>query len=78
MTRIRRAKARRVLLVMLGVALLLDASCKRRPETEQSFFPASNQVAGWAKTGEISPIEAGGRGKYIDGGASRYFKAGVQ
>jgi len=71
-------KARGVLLVMLAVALLMDASCKRQPGTEQSFFPASNQVAGWAKTGDTRTFEAADLWKYIDGEAERYLKAGVQ
>lgn len=71
-------KAREVLLVMLGVALLLDASCKRQPGSGGSFFPASNQVAGWAKTGDTRTFEAADLWKYIDGDAERYLKAGVQ
>jgi len=71
-------KARGVLLVMLSVALLLDASCKRQPGTEPSFFPASNQVAGWAKTGDTRTFEAANLWKYIDGEAERYLKAGVR
>ena len=71
-------KARGVLPVMLGVALLLDASCKRQPWNERSFFPASNQVAGWTKTGDIRTFEAADLWKYIDGEAERYLKAGVQ
>jgi len=71
-------KARGVLLVMLGIALLLDASCKRRPGSEPSFFPASNQLAGWAKAGDIRTFEAADLWKYIDGEAERYLKAGVQ
>ena len=78
MTSIGRVKARGVLLVMLAVALLLDASCKRQPETEQSFFPATNQVAGWAKTGDTRTFKAADLWKYIDGEAERYLKAGVQ
>jgi hypothetical protein len=70
-------KARGVLLVMLGVALLLDAGCKRQPAVEPSFFPASNQV-GWAKTGDTRTFEAADLWKYIDGDAERYLKAGVQ
>jgi len=70
--------AREVLLVMLGVALLLDTSCKRQAGTEQSLFPASNQVAGWAKTGDTRTFEAADLWKYIDGEAERYLKAGVQ
>ena len=71
-------KARRVLLVILGVALVLGASCKRQPGSERSFFPASNQVAGWEKTGEIRTFEAADLWKYVDGDAERYLKAGVQ
>ena len=71
-------KARGALLVMLGVALLLDASCKRQPGTERSFFPASNQVAGWEKSGDARTFEAADLWKYIDGEAERYLKAGVQ
>jgi len=63
---------------MLGIALLLDASCKRRPGSEPSFFPASNQLAGWAKAGDIRTFEAADLWKYIDGEAERYLKAGVQ
>ena len=71
-------KARGVLLAVLGVALLLDASCKRQPGTEQSLFPASNEVAGWVKTGETRTFEAADLWKYIDGEAERYLKAGAQ
>jgi len=71
-------KARGVLLVMLGVALFLDASCKRQSETERSFFPATNQVADWEKTGNVRTFEAADLWKYIDGDAERYLQAGVQ
>ncbi len=60
------------------VALLLDAGCKRQAGGAGSFFPASNQVAGWATTGEIRTFEAADLWKYIDGDAERYLKAGVQ
>lgn len=70
-------KARGALLV-LGVALILDASCKHQPGTQPSFFPASNQVAGWAKSGDTRTFEAADLWKYIDGEAERYVKAGVQ
>ena len=77
MTTIRRAKARAVLLLMLGVALLPDGGCKRQPRMERSFFPASNQVAGWEKTGETRTFESADLWKYIDGEAERYLKAGA-
>jgi hypothetical protein len=77
-TRIGRVRVRGVLLVMLSVALLLGASCKRQAVTQQSFFPASNQVAGWAKTGDTRTFEAADLWKYIDGDAERYLKAAAQ
>ncbi|MBZ5614387.1 MAG: hypothetical protein LAO23_10290 [Acidobacteriia bacterium] len=70
--------ARRVLLIMLGVALLLNAGCKHQAGADTSFFPASNQVAGWAKSGDTRTFGAVDLWKYIDGEAERYLKAGVQ
>ncbi len=71
-------KARGVLLVMIGVALLLDTDCKRQSGSEGSVFPASNEVTGWAATGHVRTFEAADLWKYIDGDAERYLKAGVQ
>jgi uncharacterized protein DUF6599 len=71
-------KARGVLLVMLAVALLLNAGCKRQAGAGTSFFPASNQVAGWTKSGNTRTFEAADLWKYIDGEAERYLTAGVQ
>ena len=71
-------KARRTLLAILGIVLFMCAGCKRQPKTEQSFFPASNEVAGWAQTGVIRTFEAADLWKYIDGEAERYLKAGVE
>ncbi len=70
-------RTRGVLLVML-VALLLDPGCKRQAGTTGPFFPVSNQVSGWAMTGNIRTFEAADLWKYIDGDAERYLKAGVQ
>ena len=71
-------KLRGALLFMFGVALLLGGGCKRQPANEASFFPASNQVAGWSKTGDTRTFEAADLWKYIDGEAERYLKAGAQ
>ena len=71
-------KSRGVLLIILGVAVLLDGGCKRQAANGGTFFPASNQVAGWAKTGDTRTFEAADLWKYIDGDAERYLKAGVQ
>ena len=70
-------KSRGLLLLMLGVVLLLDGGCKRQAANGGTFFPASNQVAGWAKTGDTRTFEAADLWKYIDGDAERYLKAGV-
>jgi len=77
-TGVGRMKVRGALPVILAVALLMCVSCKRQPPTEPSLFPASDQVAGWAETGEIRTFEAADLWKYIDGEAERYLKAGVQ
>ena len=70
-------KARGACLVVLGIALFMGAGCKR-PRAEQSFFPPSNEVAGWTQAGVIRTFEAADLWKYIDGEAERYSKAGVQ
>jgi len=72
-----RVRPHGVLLVMLGIVLLLYASCQHEP-AERSFFPASNEVAGWATTESIRTFEAADLWKYIDGDAERYLKAGVR
>jgi len=66
------------ILIMLAVALLSDASCNRQPTKPAALFPASNEVAGWVKSGDIRTFEAADLWKYIDGEAERYLKAGVQ
>jgi len=57
---------------------IATASCKRGPTAETSFFPASNEVEGWVKTGATRTFAAADLWKYIDGGAEKYLKAGVQ
>ncbi len=66
--------------VLLGLCLALLAApgCKRNPEHQFSPFPASNEIAGWVRTGEIRTFAANDLWKYIDGEAERYLKAGVQ
>jgi hypothetical protein len=70
-------KARGASPVILGVILILSVNCKRQPAADQ-FFPPSNQVAGWARTGDIRTFAAADLWKYIDGDAERYLKAGVE
>ena len=69
---------RGALTVTLCIALFGDTACNRERRAEAAPFPASNQVAGWAKTGEMRTFEAADLWKYIDGEAERYLKAGVQ
>ena len=41
-------------------------------------MPASNEVAGWEKTGETRTYTAATLSDYIDGGAEQYLKAGFK
>jgi len=59
------------------VVMLTSASCNRQPSAT-SAFPASNDVAGWAKTSDVRTFEASDLWKYIDGEAEKYLHAGVQ
>ncbi len=68
----------RVLLVVLAIALLINAGCNRQPSKSTWLFPASNEAAGWARTGDIRTFQAADLWKYIDGEAERYLQAGVQ
>jgi hypothetical protein len=48
------------------------------PAEDSSFFPESNEVPGWVKSGEVRTFEAADLWKYVDGDAERYLRAGVQ
>jgi|SRR5271157_480683 len=69
---------RKLLIVASCLALFAVAGCNRKPSASGTPFPASNEVAGWAKTGDIRTFEATDLWKYIDGEAERYLKAGAQ
>ncbi len=51
-----------------------------RPAGKQaaSFFPETDVVAGWSRTGETRIFEAQNLWQYIDGDADRYVQAGVE
>jgi len=72
------AVGRIALTIALCLALFGNAACNREPRAPAALFPASNQVAGWEKTGDIRTFEAADLWKYIDGDAERYLRAGVQ
>jgi len=63
--------------LLIAVALA-STGCKRGPGTEAAFFPASNEVEGWVTTTATRTFAAANLWKYIDGGAEKYLKAGVQ
>lgn len=69
---------RKLLIVASCLALFAVAGCNRKPSASGTPFPASNEVAGWTKTGDIRTFEAADLWKYIDGEAERYLKAGAQ
>ena len=62
----------------LCIVLLGAVGCKRDPADHANPFPASNEVAGWTRTGEVRIFTAADLWKYIDGEAERFLKAGVQ
>ena len=74
----REAPLRRAYLVTLCLILFATTGCNRKPAANSSPFPASNEVAGWTRTGDIRTFEAADLWKYIDGEAERYLKADAQ
>jgi hypothetical protein len=58
-------------------ALFLTAACKKQ-EAGVKAFPASQEVSGWAKTGETRTFAPDKLSDYIDGDAEKYIQAGVK
>jgi hypothetical protein len=69
---------RRALLTTVCVLLLGNAACVRQPGTPATPFPATSEVTGWAKTGDVRNFPAADLWNYVDGDAERYVKAGVR
>ncbi|MBZ5545019.1 MAG: hypothetical protein LAO07_15285 [Acidobacteriia bacterium] len=66
-------------LVLVILALIHLPACSPKPASKApSLFPATNEVAGWAKTGETRTFQAENLWEYIDGDADRYTQAGVE
>jgi hypothetical protein len=61
----------------VAVSMLIAGGCKKQSSTIQPL-PASNEVAGWEKTGETRSYTAANLSDYIDGGADQYLKAGFK
>lgn len=68
----------KALVIALCATLFWSAGCARQSVNTTALFPASNEVAGWEKEGNIRTFEAADLWKYIDGEAERYLKAKVQ
>ncbi len=66
------------ILAVICLAVLAFGACSRHAAVPASPFPASNEVAGWLKTGETRTFSAAELWSYVDGDAERYVKAGVQ
>ena len=66
------------LLLACVLTLAAGAGCKRKTALTSGPFPASNEVSGWAKTGETRSFDAANLWRYIDGDAEKYLKAGVE
>jgi hypothetical protein len=63
---------------LIVAASIVAAGCSRKSEVKPvSFFPESNEVAGWTRAADTRTFEADNLWQYIDGDADRYVQAGV-
>lgn len=62
---------------IIAVALAVIA-CGCRKQSPAQPLPASNEIAGWEKTGKTRTFSASNLSDYIDGGAEQYLKAGFK
>jgi hypothetical protein len=69
---------RAVLGFLLSATLLLLAGCQHHSAPTVSFFPESNEVAGWSKVPEIRTFSPDQLPTYIDGDAEKYLKSDVR
>ena len=63
--------------VILVLAALVLGCRSKTSSTNVDFFPGSNVVQGWAKSGDTRTFEASHLWEYIDGDADKYVQAGV-
>jgi hypothetical protein len=63
--------------VILALILLLACGSKRGSKPA-AYFPESNEVQGWSKSGETRTFPADQLWQYIDGDAEKYLRAGVE
>jgi hypothetical protein len=61
------------------VLLVLAEGCRHNPVPQSAgFFPATNEVLGWATVGQTRTFQADHLWEYIDGDAEKYLQAGVK
>ncbi len=59
-------------------ASVVIACTSRSRSTSATFFPQSNEVSGWNKSGDTRAFPADKLWEYIDGDAEKYIQAGVE
>jgi len=64
--------------ILLPAMLSLAVGCRSHTVPTNSFFPESNEVAGWSKAPEVRTFTPNQLYTYIDGEAEKYLKAGVR
>ena len=71
---------REVRVLALAVMVVsLSVACNSKPgPTTATYFPESNEVQGWSKSGETRTFPADRLWEYIDGDAEKYTQAGVE
>jgi len=62
---------------VLALASLVLGCRAKSGSRQETLFPESGEVAGWAKSGQIRTFAAGNLWEYVDGDAERYVQAGV-
>jgi hypothetical protein len=73
----KRTSLRAAALIAVAAALLIATGCKKQGSAVQPL-PATNEVAGWEKTGDTRTFTPTTLSDYIDGGAEQYLKAGFK
>lgn len=74
----RRARLR-VLPAIAVTVIGFTLACRAGRDTPDAvLFPVSSEVVGWERTAEMRTFPADKLWEYIDGGAERYIRAGVE
>lgn len=71
------ATSLQIVLAFIGLSQVLACGPKLSSKPDD-FFPATNEVEGWSKSGKTRVFAASRLWEYIDGDAERYLQAGVQ